>query len=142
MAYKLMQSGQPANYNETPATRANGDPSAFEVDAVGNLKTTLATALDRVNDDIEAYIAKGSYVNLTASGQILAGPGVILGYRVNTTDAGTVRISDALTATTPYLGAAATPAVGWHEYPVKLATGGYVTIGGTALDVTFLVIAD
>ena len=30
--------GNPANYNVTPATRANGEASALEVDALGNLR--------------------------------------------------------------------------------------------------------
>jgi hypothetical protein len=108
----------------------------------GNLPVTQGTALDKINDSITAYPKAGTPVNLTASGQILPAPGQILGFYVNSTDAGTLRISDALTAATPYLGAAATPAVGWHKFPAVLATGGYVTIGGTALDVTFFVIPD
>ena len=78
---------------------------------------------------------------LSASGQILAAPGQVLGFYVNSTSGGTVRLSDALTATTPYLGDATTPTVGWHNFPAGLATGGYVTISGT-INVTFFVIAD
>jgi hypothetical protein len=118
------------------------NPGYSETDVNGNIKVTLGTALGKDLDSIEAFPANGTPVNLTASGQILAGPGKILGFYVNSTDAGTLRISDALTAATPYLGVAATPAIGWHEYPAKLGTGGYVTIAGTALDVTFFVIAD
>lgn len=36
--------GNPANYNASPATRIDGAASALEVDPVGNLMTTLATA--------------------------------------------------------------------------------------------------
>lgn len=39
MAKIKTQYGQPANYNVTPATRADGQGSALEVDANGNLKT-------------------------------------------------------------------------------------------------------
>lgn len=37
------QFGQPANYNSSPATRSDGAASALEVDATGNLKTTINT---------------------------------------------------------------------------------------------------
>lgn len=39
MAKIKTQYGQPTNYNATPATRADGQGGAFEVDASGNLKT-------------------------------------------------------------------------------------------------------
>lgn len=39
MAKKKTQYGQPANYNITPATRSDGEGTALEVDANGNLKT-------------------------------------------------------------------------------------------------------
>lgn len=111
-------------------------------EGAGAEKVTLATPLDNGNDSITAFPADTIYVNLTASGKILAGPGKIIGFYVNSTNVGTIRFSDALTATTPYLGAAITPAIGWHKFPFALGTGGYATIGGTALDVTVAVIAD
>lgn len=131
-----------AEYNSSAPTATDGAMQELQTDVNGNLMATLATGLDKDNDGVTVYPANGTPVNLAASGQILAGPGKILGFYVNSTNAGTLRISDALTATTPYLGAAATPAIGWHQYPANLSTGGYVTIAGTALDVTFFVIPD
>ena len=87
----------------------------------------------------------GTPVNLTASGQILAVPGQVIGYVVNSfTTGATIRISNALTATTPDLGAAITIATGFEvgnlkQFPANLTTGGYVTISGT-IDVTFFVV--
>lgn len=39
----VQQFGNPANFNTTPATRANGDASALEVDSTGNLKVTVGS---------------------------------------------------------------------------------------------------
>lgn len=135
-----MNHNYPAKYKATAPILTDGDDLTLLTDATGNQKITLGTSLDKTNDSITAYPKAGTPVNLTASGQILAAPGQILGFYVNSTSSGTIRISDALTATTPYLGAAATPAVGFHKFPASLVTGGYVTISGT-IDVTFFVIA-
>jgi hypothetical protein len=43
MAESLTRHGQPANYNATPATRADGAASALEVDASGNLKVAMSS---------------------------------------------------------------------------------------------------
>lgn len=104
-------------------------------------QTSLASRLDAFNDRVTAWPKTGNYVHLTASGQILGGPGRILGFFVNATSGGTIRFSNATTATTPYLGGAITPAVGWHQYPFTLTTAGYVTITGT-IDVTFSVLSE
>jgi hypothetical protein len=106
------------------------------------VNTTLATGLNKTDDTITTHEKAGTPISLSASGQILAAPGRIIGFYVNSTTSGTIRFSDALTATTPYLGAAITPAVGYHTYPAALGTGGYATIGGTALDVTVFVVAN
>jgi S-formylglutathione hydrolase FrmB len=108
--------------------------------SVGDLKY-VDLGSDVLAPQVVASNKKATAVNLTANGQILAGPGQLLGYYVNSTSSGTVRISNALTATTPYLGEATTPAVGWHNFPCGLSTGGYVTIGST-IDATFFVIPD
>lgn len=133
---------QPGHYNAIPETRIDGDESGFEFDQSGNTKVTLGTGLNKTDDTITTHEKAGTPISLSASGQILAAPGRIIGFYVNSTTSGTIRFSDALTATTPYLGAAITPAVGYHTYPAALATGGYATIGGTALDVTVFVVAN
>lgn len=115
--------------------------------SLSGLKSSLATKLDKTNDAVTSFPKAATPVNLTASGQILSGPGQIIGYHINSHTAGaTYRISDALTATTPYLGAAVTTVAGnlpgtFMPFPAILATGGYVTIAGT-IDITFFVIAE
>jgi len=114
-------------YNKLVQTLTAGATSNLGVDVNANLKVTEA-----------GYTP----VNLSSSGQILSGPGKIIGFYVNSISGGSFRVSDALTATTPYLGAASVPAaVGYQNYPAKLATGGYVTISGT-IDITFFVKID
>lgn len=51
MTEKISKEGQIANYNETPATRIDSEPSALEVDQFGNLKQTMATVLQNVDDN-------------------------------------------------------------------------------------------
>jgi len=115
--------------------------TSADKDANGNLPVTLGTGLNPTDDEVTAKPKGATPVNLSASGQILAAPGQIVGFYVNSTSSGTIRFSDALTAASPYLGAAITPAVGYHAFPANLATGGYATIGAT-LDVTIFVIAN
>lgn len=107
----------------------------------GFLKVSLATALNRNDDAVTAFEKGWTPVNLTASGQILAAPGRMKGFYVNSTSSGTLRVADNTAAGSGYLGAAITPAIGWHEYPSELAVGGYITITNT-IDVTFFVRED
>ena len=79
----------------------------------------------------------GYWVHLTASGQVFAGPAILLGFRVNSTTSGTLVLGDALTATNPVSGTI-TPALGWNQFPGVFKVGIYATIAGTALDVSFL----
>lgn len=128
-------------YNATPPTLTDGQRGDSQLDANGNTLVSQGTGLNAVDDEVTAKPKAPTPVNLTASGQILSVPGQIVGFYVNSTSSGTIRFSDALTATTPYLGAAITPAVGYHPFPSKLTTGGYATIANT-LDVTVFVIPD
>lgn len=78
-----------------------------------------------------------NYKNLTASAQLKAGYGEIVGFYVNSTTAGTIKIWDSLTATGTVINNTITPAVGYHNLGgVAFNTGCYITIGGT-IDVTF-----
>ena len=83
---------------------------------------------------MEAY----TYKNLTASGQVKAGFGTVKGIIVASHTSGTIKLWDALTATTPVLINTMTLAVGERWIPLFDATfntGLFVTIGGTA-DIT------
>jgi len=103
----------------------------------------------------------GAPVNLTASGQVAGGtamasgyqggsnaatitaettvrPGVLLGFYVNSTTAGTLVLRNGTTGGATAIGGTITPAIGWNYYPVVCPLGIFATIGG-ALDVTFIV---
>ena len=82
-----------------------------------------------------AITESGSWSNKTATGTVKTGSGLMTGFYVNSTTAGTIIFYDAVTATNAITGTI-TPAVGWHALPVNFDTGLYVAIGGTALDVT------
>lgn len=77
----------------------------------------------------------GYPIRLTASGQVLAVPGQLLGFYIANTTAGTLILGDSLTASNPVSGTI-TPAIGWNEWPGIFQVGIFATIGGT-LDVTF-----
>lgn len=81
----------------------------------------------------------GTYTNLTASGPVSKVPGTVLGFYVNSTNAGTIVFTDSATSTggTAITGTI-TPAIGWHRLPVQCLSGCYVTIGGSALNVTVI----
>ena len=77
----------------------------------------------------------GFPAHLTATGQVLAAPGQLIGFFVNSTAAGTLILYDALSATNPISGTI-TPALGMNWFPSIHLTGIFATIGG-ALDATF-----
>lgn len=123
------------------AINENGRSSALSVDANKNLNTTLGTALNKTNDAVTAHIAPSdSRVAISASAQILSAPGKLKGFWIVSHTAGaTVRFSDALTATTPYVSSAWTSAAGHlagtyimiSQNGMQMATGCYCTISGT-----------
>ena len=81
----------------------------------------------------------GTYVNKTATGNILPRDGQLLGFYVNSTSSGTVILYDsATTTTTTVISGTITPAIGWNPYPVQLINGLYAVIANT-LNVTFVV---
>lgn len=104
--------------------------------------TDMATGLNKTNDAVTDHIAPAdSKVAISASAQVLSGPGVLYGFTIVSHTAGaTVRFSDALTATTPYVSSAWTSVAG-HLAGInvliggingmQMATGCYVTITGT-----------
>ena len=135
-----MQQGEPGNYNPTPGVRAPGESSAFEMDSTGGVINN-PKCLTEVNDEVTAHIAPSdSRIAITASAQILSGPGKLKGFWIiSHTATATVRFSDALTATTPYVGSAMATEAGHLKGTyitiakdgMKMATGCYCTITGT-----------
>jgi len=77
----------------------------------------------------------GFPIRLTATGQVLAVPGMLIGFYVNSTTAGTLILSDSLSASNPISGTI-TPVIGMQWFPSIHLVGIFATIGGT-LDVTF-----
>lgn len=77
-------------------------------------------------------------VNLTATGTVKGKGGQLRGFYVNSTNAGTLVLRDGGAAGVAITGTI-TPAVGWHEFPVRFSKSLHATIGGTALNVTFSV---
>jgi hypothetical protein len=74
--------------------------------------------------------------NVTATANIKATTGQLIGFYVNSTTVGTIIIyDDAATGTTVPLSGTITPAIGFHRFPASFASGLYVAIGGT-LNVT------
>lgn len=62
MSSTQTRNGQPANYNATPVTLNDGDPSALAVDANQNLKVTIAGDTITVNAGGKATAAAPTYV--------------------------------------------------------------------------------
>lgn len=74
--------------------------------------------------------------NQTATAVVNAHPCNLIGFYVNSTNAGTIVIHDKATAAANALSGTITPAIGFHWFPAQLGQGLYVVIGGTALNVT------
>jgi hypothetical protein len=101
----------------------------------------MLTSLSKINDSVTAHIAPSdSRVSISANAQVLSGPGKLKGFWIISHTAGaTVRFSDALTATTPYVSPAWTSVAGHlagtyimiSQNGMQMATGCYCTITGT-----------
>lgn len=78
----------------------------------------------------------GQAKNITETGAVSSMPCNLLGFYVNSTNAGTLVIRDGGASGT-VLSGTITPAIGFHRFPAACATSAHATIGGTALDVTF-----
>jgi hypothetical protein len=142
MANKQAPYGQPGSYNATPATRSDGDPSGFEFDASGNVKTTLATAIageDLTNNVIKVE-ERFSYAYCVADTQVKAGAGFVHTLSFTPLDAaataGTIFLYDSLTEAVPtvfsyYIPAAALVPV-TVILDVSMATGIYIGFTTTA----------
>lgn len=85
-------------------------------------------------------IESGKPVNLTATGNVILGRDcTLLGFFVNSTNVGTLVLRVGGSGGTA-LGTI-TPAAGqFYRYPLNCPAGLHATIGGTALDVTFLIL--
>lgn len=79
--------------------------------------------------------------NVSATANISALDGGMLGFYVNSTSTGTIQFYDsATTTTTTALTGAITPAIGWNPLPITFVNGLYAAIGGSALNVTIVLV--
>lgn len=125
-------------YQATPITITDGGKQDLQGDAVGNLKETMVSTLDPVNDGIRVY-PECTYTNISASQLIGTGSGRLYGFFVNSyTATATVKFWDALTATTPVItNTMVIDRVGWYQMPgYSFSTGLYCTIATAAADIT------
>lgn len=111
--------------------------------STGDKYVALGDRLSALNDEISCWEKpNNSAVGITASAQVLSGPGVVYGFTIVSHTAGaTIRFSDALTATTPYVSSAFTTVaghlagtfipIGSPSFGMQMVTGAYVTITGT-----------
>lgn len=75
----------------------------------------------------------GSYKNISATGNVAASDGSLLGFFVNTTSSGTLIFYDsATTTTTTVITGTITPAAGnWYPLPIDYVNGLYIVVGGS-----------
>lgn len=120
-------------YLLTPQTLSDGQAQNLMLDQVGNLKETLATRLDAINDKVTTRAEGMSYVMLTASALVRTGATTLKGFFVSSTTAGTVKIWDNTAASGTVLIDTITPTnLGWYDCGnLSAGTGVYVTLGGT-----------
>ena len=78
----------------------------------------------------------GGYKNITATGAVSTGACQLIGFYVNSTNAGTLVLTDGGSGGTAMSGTI-TPAIGFPRFPANVGTSLYATIAGTALNVTF-----
>lgn len=84
---------------------------------------------------LQATTDSGKSVNLTASAQVTAGTGVVVGVIVNSHSGGTLKLWDSLTATGTVVCNTISFGVGERFVPffgARFYTGLFATIGGTA----------
>jgi hypothetical protein len=74
-------------------------------------------------------------VSALAAAQIHNAACRMVGFYVNSTNAGTLVIRDG-DASGEVKSGTITPAVGWHDFPLSCSRGLSVTLAGTALNVT------
>jgi len=78
----------------------------------------------------------GGYKNITETGAVSTGACQLIGFYVNSTNAGTLVLRDGGSGGTVMSGTI-TPAIGFHRFPANVGTSLHATIAGTALNVTF-----
>jgi hypothetical protein len=73
---------------------------------------------------------------MTVTGDVTTTDTALVGFYVNSTNAGTLILKEGGGSGTALSGTI-TPAIGFHPYPCRAEAGLHATIAGTALNVTF-----
>jgi hypothetical protein len=131
--------GVPPTVINSPALILTSNGAAHVLDGITQVPRQH---IDPEGNGLESSrLQSGAYKNLTASGGVSGSTeqGALIGFYVNSTNSGTLALTDGGPSGTAITGTI-TPAVGWHALPVEFRKVGglYATIGGTALDVTFV----
>jgi hypothetical protein len=82
-------------------------------------------------------VESGTPVNMTDDAIVSIAAGTLLGFYVNSTNAGTLILHNGQSAAATAISGTITPAIGWRAYPAYCPAGCFAEIGGTALNVTF-----
>ena len=133
-------------YNSPSPVLSSGQAIVLQLDQNGNLQANLATQIsgeDQTNNRLKT-MQGGAYKNLSASGQVKANPGWLVGVVINSCAAtATIQLADATSGTTPAITGTWTPGAivvpTFVPVPAKLVTGLYVTIGVAAANLTVIV---
>jgi hypothetical protein len=123
-----------AQYRATAQTLDDGEYSSLQSDVAGNLKVTVVSTTDPVNDGIRTY-PDASDTNISASSLIKTGSGRVQGIVINSHTAGTIKLWDNTAASGTVIVNTITFAVGERFIPLfgaSFGTGLYASIGGTA----------
>lgn len=127
-------------YRVTQAPMYEGETRKPACDVTNNILTSTMSLLDQRDKITTISKPSDSRTAISANAQVLSGPGKLKGFWIVSHTAGaTVRFSDALTATTPYVSSAWTSVVGHlagtyimiAQDGIDMVTGCYCTIAGT-----------
>jgi len=130
-------------YNVTPPTLDDGDRGDAQLNALGALLADLQTRItgEDFNLNLLRVAGYGVATNLTASGLVKTGAGIVLGVYVASTSSGTFKLWDNTAGSGTVVVNTTTPAAGGVFIPIGAAfsTGLYCTIGST-IDLTVITI--
>lgn len=106
----------------------------------GQMSMTLFACEDQTLSSCWVSMA-GSSINVTqatANNNVKASAGETIGFYVNSTTSGTIRFYDDSdgTCSSGAKGGTITPAIGYHDFPMRYSTGICALTGGTAVDIT------
>lgn len=84
-------------------------------------------------------VQAGTTVNITATGDVTTADCALIGFYVNSTNAGTLVLRKGGSSGVAISGTI-TPAIGYHAFPALCPGGLHATKAGTAINVNFFVV--